>query len=121
MPLGALLFCKVNKYNWKGNASRIDIFCKKYKKYDIVKIVLGEVKIVSFGLPQVARHCTPRAVLGPNRLFLPISTKYVECTQEQAKRRRKVKTTIASGNTGIQEGQTGEQDDVGLKTGWHRH
>ena len=121
MPLGALLFCKVNKYNWKGNASRIDIFCKKYKKYDIVKIVLGEVKIVSFGLPQVARHCTPRAVLGLNRLFLPISTRHGECTQEQTKRRRKVKTTISSEKTGIQEGQTGEQGDVGLETGWHRH
>ena len=121
MPLGALLFCKVNKYNWKGNASRIDIFCKLYKKYEIVKMLLSEAKIVPFGLLQVAIHCTPRAVLGLNRLFLPISTKYVECTQEQAKRRRKAKTTISSGKTGEQVGQTGEQGDVGLETGWHRH
>ena len=50
-------------------------------------MLLSEVKIVTFGLPQVAIHCTPRAVLGTNRLFLPISTRYGECTQEQAKRR----------------------------------
>ena len=53
--------------------------------------MLGDAKIVSFGLPQVARHCTPRAVLGLNQLFLPISTKYVECTQEQTKKEVKSK------------------------------
>ena len=74
-----------------------------------------------FGLLQVANHCTPRAVLGLNRLFLPISTRCGECTQEQAKRRQKAETTISSGKTGIQEGQTGEQGDVGLETGRHRH
>lgn len=83
-------------------------------------MLLSDVKIVVFGVLQVAKNCTPRAVSGLNRLFLPISTKYGECTQEQTKRRRKAKTTISSGNTGIQEGQTGEQDDVGLETGWHR-
>ena len=48
---------------------------------------LFEVKIVLFGLLQVAIRCTPRAISGPNRLFLPISTRYWECTQEQTKRR----------------------------------
>ena len=84
-------------------------------------MLLSDVKIVVFGVLQVAKNCTPRAVLGPNRLFLPISTRCGECTQEQAKRRRKAKTTISSGKTGEQEGQTGEQGGVGLETGWHRH
>ena len=66
-----------------------------------------------FGLLQVANRCTPRAVLGLNRLFLPISTRHEECTQEQTKRRRKAKPTISSG-------KTGEQDGVARKTGWHR-
>ena len=73
-------------------------------------MLLSEVKIVTFGLLQVANRCTPRAVLGLNRLFLPISTRYWECTQEQTKRRRKAKTTISSG-------KTGEQDGVARKTG----
>lgn len=77
-------------------------------------MLLSEVKIVVFGVLQVAKNCTPRAVLGLNRLFLPISTKYGECTQEQTKRRRKAKTTISSGKAGEQEG-------VARKTGWHRH
>ena len=84
-------------------------------------MLLSEVKIVTFGLPQVANRCTLRAVLGLNRLFLPISTRHAECTQKQAKRRRKAKPTISSGKTGGQEALTGEQGDVDRETGWHRH
>ena len=47
--------------------------------------MLGDAKIVIFGGLQVAKNCTPRAALSTNRLFLPISTRYGECTQEEAK------------------------------------
>ena len=50
-------------------------------------MLLSDVKIVVFGVLQVAKNCTPRAVSGLNRLILPISTRHGECTQEQAKRR----------------------------------
>lgn len=73
--------------------------------------MLGDVKIVSFGLPQVARHCTPRAVLGLNRLFSPISTRYGECTQEQAKKEMKSKNHDFIGKYRI----TGRAD---RGTGW---
>ena len=74
-------------------------------------MLLSEVKIVVFGLPQVAIRCTPRAVLGLNRLFLPISTRYGECTQEQTKRRQKSKNHDFIGKYRI----TGRAD---RGTGW---